>query len=189
MLCAIFAELLQWCILLQVKKKTKWVQNIFEVVVKPFSNFSCMFLNPNIFFQIWILILLIYYIWETSSRNKLKKKTFYYQKLFWPFTVWINCSCDLKKFANFWPSGSNFKRFFWSLKHFFLAVGQNNSGNKIPSYPYKIYCVFFTWTNWCGRKYAGDASRFIEFQHCIFSIQKKKSDQITNQLTNYFFLT
>ena len=36
------------------------------------SNFSCMFLNPNNFLPIWILIVLIYYIWETSG-NKLKK--------------------------------------------------------------------------------------------------------------------
>ena len=25
-----------------------------------FSNFSCMFLNPNIFFPIWIVIVVIY---------------------------------------------------------------------------------------------------------------------------------
>ena len=37
-----------------------------------FSNFSCIFLNPNTFFPIWNLIILIYYIWETS-RNKLQK--------------------------------------------------------------------------------------------------------------------
>jgi hypothetical protein len=28
------------------------------------------------------------------------KKAFCYQQLFWPFTVWINYSSDLKKFAN-----------------------------------------------------------------------------------------
>ena len=32
----------------------------------------CMFLSPNIFFPIWINIVLIYLIWETS-RNKLQK--------------------------------------------------------------------------------------------------------------------
>ena len=37
-----------------------------------FSNFSCMFLSPNIFFLIWILNVLIYQIWE-NSKNKLKK--------------------------------------------------------------------------------------------------------------------
>ena len=47
------------------------------------------------------------------------KKAFCYQKLFWPFTVWINCSSDLKNFANSWPSASNFKSFSRSLEHFF----------------------------------------------------------------------
>ena len=60
------------------------------------------------------------------------KKSFCYQKLFWPFTVWTNCSSDLKIFANSWPSASNFKFFSRSLEQFFLTVGQNNFGNKIP---------------------------------------------------------
>ena len=58
------------------------------------------------------------------------KKALYYQKLFWPFTVWINCSSDLKNFANSRPSP--FKSFSRSLEQFFLTVGQNNFGNKIP---------------------------------------------------------
>ena len=60
------------------------------------------------------------------------KKTLCYQKLFWPFTVWINCSSDLKMVANSWPSASNFRSFSWSIELFFLTVGQNNFGNKIP---------------------------------------------------------
>ena len=60
------------------------------------------------------------------------KKAFCYQKLFWPFTVWINCSSDLKIFENSRPSASNFKSFSRSLEQFFLTVGQNNFGNKIP---------------------------------------------------------
>ena len=60
------------------------------------------------------------------------KKAFCYQTLFWPFTVWINCPSDLKNFANSRPSASNFKSFFRSLEQFFLTVGQNNFGNKIP---------------------------------------------------------
>ena len=86
------------------------------------------------------------------------KKTFCYQKLFWPFTVWINCSSDLKTFANSWPSALNFKRFSQSLEQFFLTVGQNNFGNKLPFFLYssihffvqslsallpKIYSLFF----------------------------------------------
>ena len=41
------------------------------------------------------------------------------QKLFWPLTVWINCSSDLKTFANCQPSASNFKSFSHSLEQFF----------------------------------------------------------------------
>ena len=54
------------------------------------------------------------------------KKAFCYNKLFWPFTVWINCSSDFKFFEN------SFKSFSWSLEQFFLSVGQNNFDNKIP---------------------------------------------------------
>jgi hypothetical protein len=60
------------------------------------------------------------------------KKAFCYQELFWPFTVWINCSSDLKIFTNSRPSASNIKSFSRSLEQFFLTVGQNNFGNKIP---------------------------------------------------------
>ena len=56
-----------------------------------FSNFSCMFLNPNIFFQ--ILIVLIHYISMRNLQEQVKK-AFCYQKLFWSFKVWINCSSD-----------------------------------------------------------------------------------------------
>ena len=36
---------------------------------------------------------------------------------------------DLKNFANSRPPASSF---FQSLEHFFLTIGQNNFGNKIP---------------------------------------------------------
>ena len=65
------------------------------------------------------------------------KKAFCYQKLYWPFTVWINCSSGLKNFANSRPSASNFKTFSWSLEQLFLTVGQNNFDNKIPILFYK----------------------------------------------------
>ena len=83
-----------------------------KVYQRSFSNFSGMFL------------------WETSREQV--KKAFCYQQFFWPFTVWINCSCNLGNFANSWPSASNFKSFSRSLEQFFLTVGQNNFGNKIP---------------------------------------------------------
>ena len=44
----------------------------------------------------------------------------------------INHPSDLKTFANSRPSASNFKSFSQSLEQFFLTVGQNNFGNKIP---------------------------------------------------------
>ena len=50
------------------------------------------------------------------------EKAFCYKKLFWPFTVWINGSSDLKIFANSRPL----------LEQFFLTLGQNNFGIKIP---------------------------------------------------------
>ena len=62
------------------------------------------------------------------------EETFCYQKLFWPFTVSINCSRDLKNFANSQTSASNFKSFSRSIEHFFLTVVQSNFGNKIPNY-------------------------------------------------------
>ena len=76
----------------------------------------------------------------SSLRNLQEKneKTFCYQKLFGPFTVWINCSSDLKNFANSRPSASNFKSFSRSLEQFFLIVGQDNVGNKIPNATSKI---------------------------------------------------
>ena len=67
------------------------------------------------------------------------KKVFCYLKLFWPFTFWINCSSDLKFFENSLLSASNFKSFSQSLEQFYLTVGQNNFGNKIP-----FLCMFVT---------------------------------------------
>ena len=59
----------------------------------------------------------------------------------WPFTVWINCSNDLKTFTNSRPSASNFKSFSRSLEQIFLTVCQNNFGNKIP-YPI-VPCLIY----------------------------------------------
>ena len=67
-----------------------------------------------------------------SMRIFLQVWIFFFCTLFWPITVWINCSCDLKNFANSRPSASNFKRFSQSLKQFFLTVAQSNFGNKTP---------------------------------------------------------
>ena len=50
-------------------------------------------------------------------------------KIILTFHCLNNCSSDLKNFANSRPSASSFSR---SLEQFFLTVGQNNFGNKIP---------------------------------------------------------
>ena len=60
------------------------------------------------------------------------KKAFCYQKLFWPFTVWMNCSTDLKNVANSRPSASNFRKNSGSLEQVFLTVDKNNFCNNIP---------------------------------------------------------
>ena len=69
-------------------------------------------------------------ILELKNLPEQVKKEFCCQNLFWPFNVWINCSNDLKNFANSPPSAWNFKSFSQSLEQFFLTVGQNNFINK-----------------------------------------------------------
>ena len=89
-----------------------------------------MFLNSNIFFQFELYN--CSNLLDMRNLQEQVKKTFCYHKLFWPFIVWINCPSDLKHFANSRPSASNFQSFSWSLEQFYLTVGQNNFGNKIP---------------------------------------------------------
>ena len=106
-----------------------------------------MFLNPTDFFQ---------YLWDMRNLQEEVKTAFCYQKLFWPFTVWINCSSDLKIFENSRPSASNFKSFSRSLEQFFLTVGQYNFGNKLVttisttfflmSSEFQMFCADYNWT-------------------------------------------
>ena len=63
--------------------------------------------------------------------------------MFWPFTVWISCSSDLKHFENSWPSALNFKSFSQPLEQFFLAVGRNNFVNKIPFLILKRFVLLY----------------------------------------------
>ena len=103
------------------------------------------------------------------------KKAFCYQKLFWPFIVWINCSSDLKNFANSRPSASNFKSFSWSLEHFFLTVGQNNFRNKIP-WQSEFY------TKACGL----NIQIYCGFSSCITMDSNPLWSRIWNWQTNDF---
>ena len=43
-----------------------------------------------------------------------------------------NCSSDREKLLKFEAEGREFAKFLRSLEQFFLTVGQNNFGNKIP---------------------------------------------------------
>jgi hypothetical protein len=76
-------------------------RKIFQLI--SFSNFSCMFLNPNNFNPIWILIVLIYQIWETS-RNMLKKHVNLCQKLLFlhQLTHSMTTDCSLNYKFNTW---------------------------------------------------------------------------------------
>ena len=61
-----------------------------------FSNFYCMLPNPNDSFS--NLNSDCSNILDMRNLRKQVKKAFCYQKLLWPFTVWINCSIYLKNF-------------------------------------------------------------------------------------------
>ena len=129
-----------------------------------FSNFSCMFLNPIFFSN---LNYNCSNLFDMRNLQEQVKKAFCYQKLFWPFTVWINCSSDLKNFANSRPSASNFKSFSQSLEQFFLTVGQNNFGNKIPYFFMQLHFhdIFFY------KKYILDTTRLVVLKLRKYCVQ------------------
>ena len=81
-----------------------------------FSNFSCSS-KSQIFFSSLNFNCSIF--WDLRNLQEHVKKAFCYQKLFWPFTVWVNYSSDLEIFQNSRPSALNFKSFSWLLEHFF----------------------------------------------------------------------
>ena len=96
--------------------------------------------------------------------------------LFWPFTVWTNCSSDLKIFANSQPSSSNFKSFSRSLEQFFLTVGQNNFGNEIP-FLIRIVCFYYS-TDMnniaTSKKISFHSDRFIQKMDNIVSCPRQE---------------
>ena len=85
--------------------------------------------------------------WDMRNLQEQVKNAFCYQKMFWPFTAWINCSSDHKNFENSQPSVSNFKSFSRSLEHFFLTVGQNHFCNKIPYLNLFFFMICFYSSN------------------------------------------
>ena len=119
------------------EKNVLVIEKIFRnsrLKVKNLQNFWDHYNNLFKWWNVWTIFgnrMLYFLEWETS-RNKLKNHSLTKNCSNLSVTVWINCCSDLKNFANFWPSASNFKSFSQSLEHFFLTVGQNNSDNKIP---------------------------------------------------------
>ena len=73
-----------------------------------FSNFSCFFLNPrkcsNLNYNCSNLL-------DMRDHQEQVKKAFCYQKIFRPFTVWINCSNDLKNWK-FSANSLELQKFF-----------------------------------------------------------------------------
>ena len=124
--CCPTVKLALWIWLKLWPLKCSKLLNWNEGSEKLFSIFSCVFLNPYNFF-----LLEFYFI--RFEKPPVKKSFRCYQNLFRPFTVWINCSSYLKNFAKSRPSEPRItKKILRSLEQFFLTVGQNNFGNKIP---------------------------------------------------------
>jgi hypothetical protein len=97
-----------------------------------FSNFFCYFFYKSQYF-FSNLNSNCSNLLDLRNLQEQVKKSYCYQKLFWPFTVWINFSSNLKNFANSRPSALNFKSFSQPVEQFFLTVvGKNNLNNKIP---------------------------------------------------------
>ena len=81
-----------------------------------------MFLS-QCFFPTWILIVLIHKIWEQEEQVK--------KSILLPKNVLtFPCLNKFMQILGFQPQ--IFKTFSRSLEQFFLTVGQNNFGNKIP---------------------------------------------------------
>ena len=88
--------------------------NEFTILTFP-ACFSIPIFFSNLNYDCSILL-------DIKNLQEQVKKAFCYWKLFWPFSVWINCSSHLKNFANSQPSALNFKSFSRSLEIFFLTA-------------------------------------------------------------------
>ena len=55
-----------------------------------------------------------------------------------------NCSSDREKLWKFEAEGQEFAKILRSLEQFFLTVGQNNFGNKIPLLFLEVEKIFLS---------------------------------------------
>ena len=97
-----------------------------------------MFLNPNIFFPIWIIIVVTNQIWETS---RIKLKSILLPKI----VLTSHCLNKLfewsQKICKFSAFSLEFPKFFLITRiFFFLIVGLNNFGNTIQISHHSLTC-------------------------------------------------
>ena len=85
---------------------------------------------------VWIQI--IFWNLNSNCSNSSNLRNLQEQAFFWPLTVRTNFSSDCKVFANSCPSDSISKVFLDHKNNFFLTVGQNNFGNKIPGLKFEV---------------------------------------------------
>ena len=129
---------------------------------KYFSNFSCMFLNSKTFSNLYSN-----FSNSLDLRNLQEqvKKAFCYQKLFWPFTaVQIVLVISFLQILGIRPRFS--KVSLDQYNNFYLTVGQNNFGNKIPKtkqFFFKIIYIFFQISR---RLHVLSYYSFL-FKHCL----------------------
>ena len=82
----------------------QWIhKQILKICSNSFSNFSCMFLNPNNLNSNFSNL-----SYRRNLEEQVEKAN---QKLFWPFTVQTNCSRYLKIFENSRPVSLEFQIF------------------------------------------------------------------------------
>ena len=98
--------------------------------------------------------------------------------MFWPFSDWINCSINFKKFANSWPSALNFSKFFpitWTI--FFRSrseqyLSQRQQWSQIQKY---WYFLALFWPFWVK----------IEYFHLHFSNFRHRQRHQWSQIRSY----
>ena len=88
---------------------------IFSCTFLAVGKFSCMSLNPKTIFNMYSNCSNLL---DMRNFQEQGKKTFYYQKLFQPLTVWINCFSDPIFSCKFSAFGLGFQKFFminWTI--------------------------------------------------------------------------
>ena len=83
----------RWCEKMKPIQSSSFLSLLFLAKNNCFLTFPACFSIPMIFSN------LNYNCSNLLDKRNLQeqvKKAFCYQKLFWPFTIWINCSSDLK---------------------------------------------------------------------------------------------